>query len=73
MSLYEMSAWVDNNKLSKEALQHPQAGLCLMPMGKTSENVAERYGITRQKQDQMAWESHQKAARAQKDGLFKSN
>jgi acetyl-CoA acetyltransferase len=41
-------------------------------MGKTSENVAELYGINRQKQDQLAYESHQKAARAQQEGLFKS-
>lgn len=43
-----------------------------MPMGKTSENVAEKYGISREKQDQLAFESHQKAAKAQEEGLFKS-
>lgn len=37
-------------------------------MGITSENVAEKYGITRQQQDQLAVESHAKAARAQKEG-----
>lgn len=41
-------------------------------MGKTSENVAEKYGITREKQDQLAYESHLKAAKAQEAGLFKS-
>lgn len=39
-----------------------------MPMGLTSENVAEKYGITRETQDKMAFESHQKAAHAQKMG-----
>lgn len=39
-----------------------------MPMGITSENVAEKYGITRETQDKMAFESHQKAAHAQKMG-----
>jgi len=39
-----------------------------MPMGITSENVAEMYGITRETQDKMAFESHQKAAHAQKMG-----
>lgn len=39
-----------------------------MPMGITSENVAAKYGITRQQQDQMAYESHMKAANAQKMG-----
>ena len=41
-----------------------------MPMGITSENVAEKYNITREEQDQMAAESHQKAAKAQKAGYF---
>lgn len=27
---------------------------CLLPMGITSENVAHRYGVTRQEQDQAA-------------------
>lgn len=31
-----------------------QARDCLLPMGITSENVAHRYGITRQEQDQAA-------------------
>lgn len=43
---------------------------CIMAMGVTSENVAERYGITREDQDMFAAESHRKASRAQKDGLF---
>lgn len=40
-------------------------------MGETSENVAEKYGVSREKQDRMAVESHKKAYKAQKDGLFK--
>ena len=39
----------------------------LIPMGITSENVAERYNVSREKQDKMAMISHQKAARAQKE------
>lgn len=39
-------------------------------MGETSENVAEQFGVTREEQDQMAYESQLKAARAQKEGLF---
>jgi len=35
-------------------------------MGMTAELVAEKYGITRQEQDQFAFESHQKAVRATK-------
>jgi len=37
-------------------------------MGITSENVAEKYGITREQQDKMAVESHKKAAHANKMG-----
>ena len=41
-------------------------------MGETSENVAEKYGITRKQQDQMAVDSHRKASQAQKNGWFDS-
>ncbi len=39
-------------------------------MGITAENVARRYNVSRQDQDEFALESHRKAATAQKDGLF---
>ena len=39
-------------------------------MGMTGEAVAERYGIAREAQDAYAARSHQKAARAQRDGAF---
>ncbi|KAG1691890.1 3-ketoacyl-CoA thiolase B, peroxisomal [Phytophthora capsici] len=44
---------------------------CTVPMGITSENVAEKYGITRAKQDELAALSHSKAAAAQANGWFK--
>jgi len=40
-------------------------------MGLTAENVAERFGISREDQDRFALSSHQKAARAIKEGKFK--
>ncbi|KHO01589.1 Thiolase [Metarhizium album ARSEF 1941] len=43
---------------------------CLMPMGLTSENVAERYGVSREHQDAFAAESHVRAAAARGGGLF---
>ncbi|EXJ57951.1 acetyl-CoA acyltransferase [Cladophialophora yegresii CBS 114405] len=43
---------------------------CIMPMGLTSENVAKRYGVSREDQDAFAAESHRKASKAQKAGLF---
>ncbi|MCA9752510.1 MAG: acetyl-CoA C-acyltransferase, partial [Gemmatimonadetes bacterium] len=39
-------------------------------MGITGENVAEKYGISREEQDRFALASHQKAAAAQKAGHF---
>lgn len=39
-------------------------------MGITAENVAEHYGITRADCDALALQSHQRAARATKDGTF---
>lgn len=68
MSLFAMESSVDPNVLSNKVFEHPVAQNCLMPMGITSENVAAKYNISRAKQDQMAFESHQKAARAQKEG-----
>jgi acetyl-CoA acyltransferase 1 len=52
---------VISNKLASE---------CLVPMGMTAENVAERYGVTRAQQDKMGFESHEKALKAQELGLF---
>lgn len=48
-----------------------QAQDCLLPMGITSENVAARFKVTRQEQDQAAVESHRKAAAATAAGRFK--
>jgi acetyl-CoA C-acetyltransferase len=41
-------------------------------MGVTAENVAERYGISREDQDALALESQQRAAKAIKEGRFAS-
>lgn len=40
-------------------------------MGVTAENVAEKWGITRQAQDELALQSHQRASAAIKAGYFK--
>jgi 3-oxoadipyl-CoA thiolase len=39
-------------------------------MGETGENVAEKYGISREEQDRFALQSHQRAVAAQKEGRF---
>jgi len=41
-------------------------------MGITAENIAEKYGITRLEQDELALLSHTRACKAIKDGLFKA-
>lgn len=41
-------------------------------MGMTGENVAEKYGITREEQDEFALNSHRKAVAAMKECRFKS-
>ena len=42
----------------------------LIGMGETAENVANKFGIGREEQDQFALESHQKAARAWEEARF---
>jgi acetyl-CoA C-acetyltransferase len=41
-----------------------------MSMGETAENVADKYGITREEMDQYALQSHMRAVLAGKDGVF---
>ncbi|AVH60958.1 MULTISPECIES: thiolase family protein [Streptomyces] len=42
----------------------------LLSMGETAEEVAERYGVSRERQDAFALRSHQRAADARKNGCF---
>lgn len=51
------------------AQHHPQA---FTNMGLTAENVAAKYGISREDQDQFALQSHQKAIHAIEQGYFES-
>ncbi|EPQ30226.1 uncharacterized protein PFL1_02342 [Pseudozyma flocculosa PF-1] len=58
-------------RVSDELAQASQeAKDCEMPMGWTSENVAGDFGISRQKMDEFAARSHQRAAAAQAAGKF---
>jgi 3-oxoadipyl-CoA thiolase len=43
----------------------------LINNGETAENVAEKYNVSREDQDKLAFASHQKALQAQKDGRLK--
>ncbi|XP_039032571.1 3-ketoacyl CoA thiolase 1, peroxisomal-like [Hibiscus syriacus] len=58
-------------KVNPKTDSFAQARDCLLPMGVTYENVAQRYGITRQEQDQAAVESHRRDAAATASGKFK--
>jgi len=49
-------------------VHNPQA---YTPMGLTAENVAAKFGISREDQDRFALASHQKAVKAIKEGKFK--
>ncbi|WP_431963340.1 thiolase family protein [Actinacidiphila sp. bgisy160] len=43
-----------------------------IPLGESAELIADRHGITREQQDAYAVASHEKAARAWKDGLYEA-
>nr|KAF6419813.1 acetyl-CoA acyltransferase 1 [Molossus molossus] len=58
--------------ITSRLVEKEKARDCLIPMGITSENVAERFGISREKQDAFALASQQKAARAQSRGCFQA-
>lgn len=58
--------------VTSRLVENKKARDCLIPMGITSENVAERFGISREKQDTFALASQQKAARAQSQGCFQA-
>lgn len=49
---------------------HQEADDCKMPMGWTSENVADDFKISREKMDAFSARSHQRAAAAQSSGKF---
>ena len=58
---------MDNFVNEKLAQEHP--GI-YYPMGQTAEVVSKRYGITREMQDEYAYESQMRTAQAQQAGLY---
>lgn len=70
MSLFDMNGMVDPEKLSDELFENTNASNCLMPMGITSENIIQKYGMKREALDQFAYESHMKALEARQKGYF---
>jgi len=67
MSLVPMPGHVikPNSRLVEEAPEY------YMSMGHTAEEVANRYGVSREEQDAFAVESHRRAAKAIEEGKFK--
>lgn len=70
MSLFDMNNMVDAEKISEQLFENETARNCLVPMGLTSENVAEQYSLRREVLDQFAAESHRRASVAQENGWF---
>ena len=68
MSNGSMKDMQSKKGMHESVFKNENAAACLIPMGITSENVARKYGIDRQMQDKLAYESHQKAAIALKNG-----
>ncbi|MCO5570086.1 hypothetical protein L7F22_023802 [Adiantum nelumboides] len=62
-------AWEGSVNPKVETIQKVQD--CLLPMGVTSENVAERFNVSRKAQDEAAVTSHARAAAATAKGKFK--
>ena len=54
MSTYPMACAYDQKKLSPNVMKNVMAKACILSMGITSENVAEKYNISRETQDKFA-------------------
>lgn len=70
MTMFSMGGGMGD--LAPDVFKNDAAKQCLTPMGITSENVAEKFGITREIQDGLAVESHARALKAQAANLFQS-
>jgi acetyl-CoA C-acetyltransferase len=66
---YRMGDGVLVDEMIKDGLE---CAICQYHMGLTAENVAEKYGITREMQDQIGYDSQRKAAAAIANGKFKT-
>ncbi|KKZ65303.1 acetyl-CoA acyltransferase [[Emmonsia] crescens] len=53
-----------------EIMKDQEAADCMQPMGQTSENVGDDFGISREMQDRYSVESFRRAEMAQKSGWF---
>lgn len=65
---YRMNDGVLVDSMIRDGLQ---CGMLHIHMGETAENVAERFHVSREEQDQFAYESQMRAKAAQESGRFK--
>jgi len=70
MSLTDMNSTLDPASIGDDIFECENARNCMTPMGTTSENVVEKYGLLRKDLDEFALESYNRALKAQKQGLF---
>jgi acetyl-CoA C-acetyltransferase len=70
ISLVQMGGHLNTYRLTEERLLELKPALW-MPMIETADNVAERYHVSREAQDEYALRSQQRTAQAQAAGLFK--
>jgi len=70
MSINDMTAYAGMQP-DERVVQHELAKGCYMSMGQTSEEVAARFKISRQEQDEFAVRSHDRAAAAISSGRFR--
>uniref|UniRef100_A0A7S3CWW3 acetyl-CoA C-acyltransferase n=1 Tax=Palpitomonas bilix TaxID=652834 RepID=A0A7S3CWW3_9EUKA len=70
MSHFDMMGSVNMDAIGEKAMENDAARDCLTPMGMTSENVAEEFGVSRREQDRAAYLSHQRADKAKKSRAF---
>lgn len=81
--MLSISAWTDGgliisffyrpaavSEFSEQLENHTEAANCKVPMGVLSEDMARDRNISRASQDAFAASSHQKAVKAQNEGLF---
>ncbi len=74
---YHLPAARFGQRMGDGVMLDPMIGALTCPvnhyhMGVTAENVAEKYGISREQQDRLSVESHNRAERAIQQGYFKS-
>lgn len=72
MTNFSFNGSLAADKLSEDVYESEKAQLCIMGMGTTSDNVAEKFKLKRRDLDEFSVESHMKAKKATENGVSKS-